>query len=265
MPGRILPGDLGDNLLEMTLPYASLMSYPWLTRATDNYGCCRYIPALIHAKAFSGKAPPHAPELTDIDTYIKDLIKAGLVEKWKAKNGLEYIFFTRWFRDNSFMVRTKPTTPRPPSLARLITEAAWKSGDETAFRPIYFKSKKVQKSLVNSTLDSDSDSDRQEEKTQEYVTTLFEHYKTVTGKPKAKLLPEYVTKIKTRLKLWKVEELQQAITNHWSTPWRRKHLHNKSIGWIMRSNKAIDELLQMKPEMSGDPAMQIDEEPGGET
>ena len=257
MPGRLLPDDFGEDLLEMNLSDGALTSYTFITRATDNYGCCKYNPVVIHSKAFKGRSTP-SPE--NIKNYIDEYIRSGIVVKWKMSDGFEYIFFMRWFRDNYFKIRTIPSTPRPPSLANVISESAWSSGDKKAFSKLFGKLKKVSETSGKFRPEDEDEGEGEGKGTiQEAIDEVFDYYKK-TVQPKIGKLPGHLKGIKKALKDFTIEQCKLACDNAMKDDFFLKNNKSKGAEWFFSTATRIERFIQQKPgKVKSDLRDEIDE------
>lgn len=250
MPRRILADDFGEDLLEQNLSDLALMAYTFIGRALCYYGGCKYNLVVIHVAAFKGRVTPC---IDDVKRALKEYEQCGLVERWKDDNG-EYIWFTRWFRDNSFRFKTKPSIPRPPSLNRKITQSDWESGNSKALQKLVascnpFVAKEVQEGEVK-------------EEVEVEVKEVYVYFKeqiqpdTQIRQPSAKA----VKIIKTRLKQFSLEDLKKAIDTRVKDNWFMKKNAWRTAAWFFGDQDRVETYINAKPEGAKNKRAEIDEE-----
>jgi len=247
-PGRLFPGDFGASLLEMQLSGAAYNAYTPITRACCNYGCAKYLPVNIHAAAYLGKQDPTVAEVA---SWLKEYEKAHLVLRYKGDDGFEYLFFTRWFRDNYFKIRTKPSAPRPPCFEKIVSEEAWRDGDARAFARLFNKkSKKV--SETHGRLLREGEGEGEEEgDLNTAVREVFDYYREKI-QPKCRDLPKHLAKIRARLKRFKVEDLKKAVDSRAADDWFMKESENPGRGaaWFFSDDTKVERYINTKPRKS---------------
>ncbi len=133
MPDRILRSDFGEDEAELELTLASLGAYTFITRANDNFGCCKDNKKIIRAKAFPGRS---RPTLSEIERFFEEFAEADLTDCYEAPDGTKWIFFKRHFRDNRFRSNLKPEASMPPCLKPHMKESQWQEAEVAAFEAL---------------------------------------------------------------------------------------------------------------------------------
>lgn len=250
MPRRILPADFGTGLLERQLTDMALNAYPFITRALCYYGGAEYIPSVIQIKAYEGRTTPCVEDVTKM---LNEYKQAALLERWIANGGIEYIWFTRWFDDNSFIKDTVPSIPRPPSLARLIKRSEWESGERHYFAKL---NKKFSKKIQKGSLEEEGEVEAKEED----IQCIFDYYRE-NIQPRCKLLPEALRRIGKALSWLSVDQLKTAIDNREHDKFFWDENSHRGPSWFFEKRPRLEAWLAKKPKQktSGDQSMEIDE------
>jgi hypothetical protein len=249
MPRRILADDFGEDLWECNLSDQALTSYTFITRAACYYGGTKNNPAMIHVKAFKGRATPC---VDDVKRMLKEYEQAGILERWKDKDGREWLWFKRWFRDNSFKMRTKPSIPRPPSLARLITQNDWDNGNSSAIAKLQSVCRKHSASGAPE-VEVEVEEEVKGEVEEEEINDVFSHFCETIKKgkdytPKPQVLKRIRAKIKQRLKERTIKEIKESLTRLMSNNWYVKNCGWREAEWFFSSDKKIEKHLHIQPE-----------------
>ena len=205
----MLSGEFGASFFERALSWNSKGIYPYLERAVCYQGTCEYIPAKIHVDAFGGDQPPRAPSVDDLVKAIDEMCKSETIERWKDASGREWLFLRRWFGDNYFKNKTKPKAPRPPSLARAVSNAEWENGN---CRKLFEKGRKVSETFGVEVLSKKEKVEVEEEAEGQEVKAVFSYYK-LKIQPKIQDLPKHRLEIARAIKKFGVDRCLKAIDN----------------------------------------------------
>ena len=245
MPRRILADDFGEDLWESKLSDQALTSYTFITRAVCYYGGCRDNADVIWVKAFKGRATPC---VDDVKRMLNEYEQAGLLERGEDKDGQKWLWFKRWFRDNSFKIRTMPSIPRPPSLSRLVTQNDWDSGNPIVFRRLSSVCRKHSATEPPEVEDQEEDEAEVEE---EVLLDIFSHLrKTIKPryKPKPRVLKRVLALIKKRMKTYTPDELKDSLNKFASSKWDMDSNGWREAAWFFSSDDRIEKNRHKKPQ-----------------
>lgn len=110
----------------------------------------------------------------------------------------------------------------------------------------------------NDNNDNNVNNNKGENSSKETIGRIYDKYRELIN-DKAKLTEEATKKIKTRLKSFTLEELEDAITKFSGNEWRMEHNSDKGMKWFFESDDKIAEFLLSKQDRKKPPDKQVDE------